>query len=150
MCVFLAKKLDVKNAINVLAGANFADGDWAQLGLQLIDHFDPTTISADHGKASDCMIQTISQWLRTDTKASWEELAAAVTNVRRYGEATATSVLQKAGIVHTGMLTVFLASFPGLSTSRFDCCILEVIKTCMVGRAELRSKPGRWEGLGTS
>ena len=131
---FLAKELNVKNVVNVLHEAKFADGDWAQLGLQLIDHFNSATISADHGKASDCMIHMIFQWLRTDTKVSWEKLAAAVTKVKGYGEATAASILQKAGIVHTGMLTVFLASFPGLSTSRFDCCILEVIKTCMVGR----------------
>ena len=103
MCVFLAKKLDVKNAINVLDEANFADGDWAQLGLQLIDHFDSTTIRADHGRASDCMIDTIFQWLRTDTKASWEKLAEAVAKVKGYGEATANIVRQKTGLVHTGM-----------------------------------------------
>ena len=99
----LAKELDVKNAINVLDEAKFADGDWVQLGLQLIDHFDSTTISADHGRASDCMIHTIFQWLRTDTKASWEKLAEAVTKVKGYGEATADIVRQKTGLVHTGM-----------------------------------------------
>ena len=109
MCVFLAKELDVKNAINVLDEANFANGHWAQLGLQLIDHFDPTTIRADHGRASDCMIGTIFQWLRTDTKASWEKLAEAVAKVKGYGEATAASILQKGGILHTGMF--FLMSF---------------------------------------
>ena len=114
----------MKNIVNVLDEAEVADGIWAQLGLQLIDHFHSTTISADHSRASDCMIHMIFQWLRTDTKASWKKLAAAVTKVKGYGEATAASILQKAGIVRTGMLTVFLASFPGLSTSRFDCCIL--------------------------
>ena len=99
----LAKELDVKNAINVLDESKFADGDWVQLGLQLIDHFDSTTISADHGRASDCMIQTILQWLRTDSKASWKKLAEAVTKVKGYGEATADIVRQKTGLVHTGM-----------------------------------------------
>ena len=93
----------MKNAINVLDEAKFADGDWAQLGLQLIDHFDSTTIRADHGRASDCMIETILQWLRTDTKASWEKLAEVVTKVKGYGEATAAIVRQKTGIVHIGM-----------------------------------------------
>ena len=102
----LAKELDVKNAINVLHEATFADGDWAQLGLQLIDLFDSTTIKAAYGQAGLCMIETISQWLRTDPKPSWEKLAEAVTKVKGYGEATAASVLQKAGIVHTRMLTV--------------------------------------------
>ena len=115
--IFLAKELNVKNIVNVLHEAKFADGVWTQLGLQLIDHFDSTTISADHhGRARDCLTDTISQWLRTDTKASWEKLAEAVTKVKGFGEATAASVLQKAGIVHTRMLTNFLASFPGLST----------------------------------
>ena len=101
----------MKNIVNVLHEANFADGVWAQLGLQLIDHFDSTTISADHDTARDCLTCTILQWLRTDTKASWEKLAEAVTKVKGFGEATAASVLQKAGIVHTRMLTNFLASF---------------------------------------
>ena len=99
----LAKELDVKNIVNVLHEAKFADGDWAQLGLQLIDHFDSTTIRADHDRASDCMIDTISQWLKSDTKASWEKLAEAVSKVGGYGEATAASVQEKAGIAHTGM-----------------------------------------------
>ena len=106
----------MKNIVNVLHEAEFADGVWAQLGLQLIDHFDSTTISTDNGRARDCLTDTIFQWLRTDTKASWEKLAEAVTKVEGFGEATAASVLQKAGIVHTRMLTIFLASFPGLST----------------------------------
>ena len=107
----LAKELDVKNAINVLDEANFADGDWAQLGLQLIDHFDSTTISADHGRASDCMIHTIFQWLRTDTEASWEKLAKAVSKVKGYGEATADIVRQKTGLVHTGMFCLMNVFF---------------------------------------
>ena len=100
---FLAKEISVRNVVNVLHEAQFADGDWAQLGLQLIDHFDSTTIRADHDRASDCMSHTISQWLRTDTAKSWEKLAEALVNVEGYGEATADIVRQKAGIVHTGM-----------------------------------------------
>ena len=101
-------KLKTKNVVNVLHEAKFADGDWAQLGLQLIDHFDPTTIRADHGKASQCMIDTISQWLAKDTEASWKILAEAVAKVGGYGEATADIVRQKAGIVHTGVFHVYL------------------------------------------
>ena len=91
--------------MNILHMAQFADGDWAQLGLQLIDHFDLKTVRADHNRASECMIETISQWLRTDTAKSWEKLAEAVTWVGGYGEATAAIVLQNTGIVDTRMLT---------------------------------------------
>ena len=100
---FLASEISVRNVVNVLHEAQFADGDWAQLGLQLIDHFDSTTIRADHDRASDWMSNTISQWLRTDTEASWEKLAEAVSKVIGYGEATTASVREKAGIAHTGM-----------------------------------------------
>ena len=66
------------------------------------------------------MIDTISQWLRTDTDASWEKLAEAVAKVENYGKATAAVVQEKAGLVQTRMVTVFLASFPGLPSSSFD------------------------------
>ena len=92
--------------MNVLHEARFSNGNWVQLGLQLIQDVDSTLIRADHGRASDCMIETISQWLRTDTKPSWEKVADAVTWVGGYGEASAAIVLQKAGIVHTRTLTV--------------------------------------------
>ena len=92
-------KLDVRNIVNVLHEAKFGDGDWAQLGLQLIDHFDSATIGANHWyRASLCMIDTISQWLRTDLEPSWEKLAEAVAKVQGYGEGTTNIVRQKAGI----------------------------------------------------
>ena len=93
----------MKNVLNVLREAGFAGAGWAELGLQLINHFELATIKADHGQANLCMIETISQWLKSDTKASWEKLAEALVNVEGYGEATADIVRQKAGIVHTGM-----------------------------------------------
>ena len=59
-------------------------------------------IEADRrGKPNLCMIDTISQWLRTDLEASWEKLAAAVAEVEEYEEATAETVRQEAGIGKT-------------------------------------------------
>ena len=100
---FPAKELNVKNIVNVLHEARFTDGDWAQLGLQLIQHFDSTTVRADNGRASDSMKHTISQWLKSDREASWEKLAEAIPNVVGYGEATADIIRQKARTVHTCM-----------------------------------------------
>ena len=132
-----AMQLDKRNVLNILHEAKFSDGDWTQLGLQLIQHFDLTTIKADHDRATDCMIETISQWLAKDTKASWEKLADAVTKVGGYGEATAASVRENAEIFHTRMLTVRILClmiiprpFP---PSSFDCYILEVIINWIVG-----------------
>ena len=101
-------EVDVKNVLNVLREARFADADWAELGLQLIDRFDLSTIRADHGKANLCMMETISQWLKSDPKASWEKLNDTIPKVGGYGEATAAIVWEKAGIVHTGMLICIL------------------------------------------
>ena len=99
-----AKKLDVKEIVNVLHEAKFPDGDWEQLGQQLIDCASLKTISANrHGNSSLCMIDTISQWLRTDSEPSWEKLAEAIAKVGGYGEPTADIVREKAGIIHTGM-----------------------------------------------
>ena len=56
----LGKELDVKNIVNVLHEAKFADGDWAQIGLQLIEHFDSTAIRADHDRAGFCMISGVA------------------------------------------------------------------------------------------
>ena len=99
-------ELDVKNVLNVLREAEFADADWAELGLQLIDRFDSSTIKADHGQANLCLIDTISQWLKSDPKASWEKFSVSLPKVKGYGEATAAIVRGKAGIVHTGMFHV--------------------------------------------
>ena len=96
MCCFsLSPDLNVRNALNVLHQAGFSDGDWFQLGQQLIETANLRTIKANHHEASNCMIETISQWLQSDLKASWEKLAEAVTKVEGYGEAIAKAVQQK-------------------------------------------------------
>ena len=57
----LAIELDVKNIVNVVHEANFSDGHWEQLGQQLIDHPNLTTIGANHQHNSTlCMSDTIS------------------------------------------------------------------------------------------
>ena len=100
-------ELNVRNVLNVLHEARFADANWAELGLQLmIDYFDLSTIKADHSQANLCMIDTISQWLKSDPKASWEKLVEAL-QVGGYGEATAAIVREKAGILPTGMSHVW-------------------------------------------
>ena len=96
-------KLNDRNILNVLHEAEFADAHWELLGEQLIKRSALLNIRANHGDSSLCMIDTIDQWIQTDTKASWEKLAEAVVKVEQYGEATAERVRLKAGIVHTGM-----------------------------------------------
>ena len=92
-------ELSDKNILNVLHKAGFADAHWELLGMQLIKRSAVLNIRANrHGDSSLCMIDTIAQWLRTDTKASWEKLAEAVAKVEQYGEATANLVCKKAEI----------------------------------------------------
>ena len=94
MLLFFSE-LVVKNVLNVLHEAGFSDGDWYQLGQQLIEMADLKTIDANRRKVSDCMADTISQWLQSDIEASWEKLAEAVSKVGGYGEVTAKAVQQK-------------------------------------------------------
>ena len=86
--------------MNVLHEANFSDDDWEALGLQLFiqDSALQNIRPNRHASAVLCMIDTISQWLRTDIEASWEKLAEAVARVEEYGEPTAAIVRHKAGI----------------------------------------------------
>ena len=99
MCCFsLFPELNVRNALNVLHQAGFSDGDWFQLGQQLIETADLRRIKSSDHEPSNCMIDTIAQWLRSDLKASWEKLAEAVTKVEGYGEATAKAVQLKGAL----------------------------------------------------
>ena len=100
---YTAKKLNERNVLNVLHDAKIADADWELIGAQLIDRTALRTIRANRpGEASLCMIDTISQWLKTDLQASWEKLAEAVERVAVCGEATAVAVRWNAGIGKTG------------------------------------------------
>ena len=95
-------ELNDKNILNVLHEAGFADAHWMLLGQQLIKRSALLNIDANRrGNPNLCLIDTISQWLRTDTKASWEKLAEAVAKVEQYEEATANTIRQKAGIGKT-------------------------------------------------
>ena len=92
----------MKNIVNVLHEAKFADGYWELLGLQLINDTDLTTIKADrNGISGLCMMDMVSRWLKTESEPSWDKLAEAVEKVEGYGEATAKVVRQKAEIGKT-------------------------------------------------
>ena len=91
-------ELTVRNILNVLHEAGFSDGDWYQLGQQLMEMAALKRIKASDHEPSNCMIDAIAQWLQSDLKATWEKLAEAVTKVGGYGGATAKAVRQKAGI----------------------------------------------------
>ena len=93
-------KLDGRNVLNVLHNAGVADGDWEQLGMQLVARSALRSIRANRlGNDVLSMIDTIYQWLRSDIEASWEKLAEAVETLR--GEATADMVRRKAGFGKT-------------------------------------------------
>ena len=102
-----AKQLSEKNIINVLHAAQTADADWERIGMQLIESRALKTIRANRrGEASLCMMDTISQWLRTDLHPSWEKLAEAVESVEDYGKATAEAVRRNAGIGETSLYII--------------------------------------------
>ena len=91
--------------MKVLNEAMFNDANWELLGKQLIKRSALLSIRANrHGDSSLCMMDTISQWLRTDHEASWEKLAEATAKVEEYGEATTDIVRREAGISKTDFL----------------------------------------------
>ena len=96
--VLFFPELVVRNVLNVLHEAGFSDGDWYQLGQQLIEMADLRRIKASDHEPSNCMIDTIAQWLQSDVEAAWEKLAEAISKVGGYGKGTSKAVLQKAGI----------------------------------------------------
>ena len=133
-----AKELDEKNIVNVLHAADFADGDWELLGLQLIKHTDLTTIKANrHGEVSLCMIDTISQWLRNELEPSWNKLAEAVEKVTKYGKATANVVRQKAGIGKTDFVLKIKTCISLIALA----CVIFLISyvTCLFSRVIVTS-----------
>ena len=100
--MFIAQILDERNILNILhhPDVDFADADWELLGQQLnIRGSQLRTIRADrNGDPSLCLTDTATRWLQTDLHASWENLAQAIEKLERYGEKTANTVRQKAGI----------------------------------------------------
>ena len=64
----------------------------------MIETADLRRIKASDHEPSNCMIDTIAQWLQSDIEAAWEKLAEAVSKVGGYGKATSKVVQQKAGI----------------------------------------------------
>ena len=88
----------MRNILNTLHKGKFTDGNWFELGQQLITNAALNAIEANHGGKKHLMIDMVSLWLRSDLKASWETLADAVEMLGKYGEGTAKIVREKAGI----------------------------------------------------
>ena len=117
----------MKNIVNVLHEAEFADGDWELLGLQLIKHVHLTTIKANRrGQVSLCMMDMVSQWLRNKLEPSWNKLAEAVEKVEGYGKATAQVVQRKAGIGKTDIVYIHCILHQPIFHSSSVCWSLSV------------------------
>ena len=75
-------ELNEKNVLNVLHKAEFSDEDWYKLGCNLVtNNAELRAIRTHYCDAGDCMIDMVDQWLRSDLKASWDNLAKALDNV---------------------------------------------------------------------
>ena len=88
----------MRNILNTLHSGNFTDGDWFELGQQLITNAALNTIEADHGGKDHLMIRMVSLWLKSDVNASWETLTEAVKELEKYGENAARIIWENAGI----------------------------------------------------
>ena len=62
-----------------LNAANFQTTKWFDLGLHLdLSHNDLTTINNDYPDSNECLRECVASWLKSDTAATWNTLANAV------------------------------------------------------------------------
>lgn len=87
-----------------------------------IIHLKYTLHRANHSDVQDKLLAVIKQWQRSDSSASWEQLAAALDRVQKYGKATAFRFRQAVGLLSgivlyiCGLLFYVLWLWPPLNT----------------------------------
>ena len=70
---------DLVNILDVLKDGNFQPTKWFNLGLHLqLFHDDLTTINSDCLDSNERLRECLASWLKSDTAATWDTLANAV------------------------------------------------------------------------
>ena len=83
VCIYKKGTLKIKDLekiLSVLKDGNFQTTKWFDLGLKLkLSHNDLTTINKNHpADINRCLQECVALWLRSDTAATWDTLANAV------------------------------------------------------------------------
>ena len=65
--------------MDVLNDGKFQTTKWFDLGLRLhLSYNDLTTIKTDYPDSNECLRECLALWLNSDTTATWDTLANAV------------------------------------------------------------------------
>ena len=92
----------------MLKDGNFQTTKWFDLGLHLYLHpNDLTTIKTDYPDSNERLRECLSSWLKSDTAATWDTLANAVSAT---GDKAAAAHISKINNYNIHSLMIFVGS----------------------------------------
>ena len=99
---------DLVKILGVLKDGNFPTTKWFDLGLHLhLSYNDLTTINNDYPDSNQCLRECLASWLNSDTAATWDTLANAVSAT---GDKAAADYISKINNYNIHLLMIFVGS----------------------------------------
>ena len=99
---------DLVKILDVLYGGNFKNTEWFNLGLHLyLSYNDLTTIKNDYPDCNQCLRECLASWLNSDTAATWDTLANAVSAT---GDKATAAHISKINNYNIHSLMIFVGS----------------------------------------
>ena len=99
---------DLVIILGVLKDGNFQTTEWFDLGLHLhLSYDDLTKIKSDYSSNSHCLRECLASWLKSDTAATWDTLANAVSAT---GDKAAAAHISKINNYNIHSLMIFVGS----------------------------------------
>ena len=99
---------DLVIILGVLKDGNFQTIKWFDLGLHLrLSYNDLTTVKTDHPDSNRCLQECLASWLKSDTAATWDTLANAVSAT---GDKAAAAYISKINNYNIHSLLIFVGS----------------------------------------
>ena len=94
--------------MDVLNDGKFQTKKWLDLGLRLLlSYNDLTTIKTDYPDSNECLRECLALWLNSDTTATWDTLANAVSAT---GDKAAAAHISKINNYNIHSLMIFVGS----------------------------------------
>ena len=99
---------DLVRILGVLKDGNFQTTKWFDLGLCLhLLYDDLTTIKNDYPDSNQCLRECLASWLKSDTAATWDTLANAVSAT---GDKAAADHISKINNYNIHSIMIFVGS----------------------------------------
>ena len=90
----------------MLKDVKYQTTKWFDLGLHLhLSYGDLTTIKNDYPDSNECLRECLALWLKSDTAATWDTLANAVSAT---GDKAAAAHISKINNYNIHSLTIFV------------------------------------------